>query len=372
MLIFKKGEKKSKSSSTETMVESPVKSEKKHWHRHKDNSDPTMQPVQPEKLEDNQYEEAEKEVDALLDIFPEEIADTTPTEEEETEWSKGKKRKTLIPKDMKSKPVYLEDTGEKLGTVFDMIYDGEKHLIGYKIKDGKSEAVLSFPADQFEEDKKGLVFIPGWYTKSAKTIEKLEFKDRISPELTALLSDDAVSNEELYEIFVKHDDEMAKYIEDAISLKEMLSNRLKVLEKQRLALKDNLMDLTEKRLIKDIDRKQFSEDVMEHRRKVNILDVNINKCKELIQRLGQTSFGVLGNNNLVFESDIEIESTSYKRGYEDPKEKNILVSDNEIDDTIEHSYKEKYYSLKEQFEQLEDDYQELKMAVEKVFSKDDM
>jgi len=48
------------------------------------------------------------------------------------------------------------------------------------------------------------------------------------------------------------------------------------------------------------------------------------------------------------------------------------VSDNEIDDTIEHSYKEKYYSLKEQFEQLEDDYQELKMAVEKVFSKDDM
>jgi hypothetical protein len=374
MLIFKKGEKKSKNSSAETMVESPVKEKSRRGFRHNKNETPQGEPlpVQPEKLEDKQYEEAEKEVDALLDIFPEETTDPTPTEQDETEWSKGKKRKTLIPKDMKSKPVYLEDTGEKLGTVFDMIYDGEKHLIGYKIKDEKSKAVLSFPADQFEEDKKGLVFIPGWYTKSAKTIEKLEFKDRISPELTALLSDDAVSNEELYEIFVKHDDEMAKYIEDAISLKEMLSNRLKVLEKQRLALKDNLMDLTEKRLIKDIDRKQFSEDVMEHRRKVNILDVNINKCKELIQRLGQTSFGVLGNNNLVFDSDIKLEGTPYEEDYKDSKEKNILVSDNEIDDAIKQSYKEKYYSLKEQFEQLEDDYQELKMAVEKVFSKDDL
>ena len=369
MLIFKRGGKKSKNSAPKMIGEPPVGEKSRREFKHNKNETSQGESTQPEK---KQYEETEKEVDVLLDLFPEETSDATHTKQEETEWSKGKKGKTLIPKDMKSKPVYLEDTGEKLGTVFDMIYDGEKHLIGYKIKDGKSEAVLSFPADQFEENKKGLIFIPGWYTKSAKTIEKLEFKDRISPELTALLSDDAVSNEELYEIFVKHDDEMAKYIEDAFSLKEMLSNRLKVLEKQRLALKDNLMDLTEKRLIKDIDRKQFSEDVMEHRRKVNILDVNINKCKELIQRLDQTSFGVLGNNALVFDSDIKLEGTPYEKDYKDSKNKSILISDNKIDDTIKQSYEEKYYSLKEQFEQLEDDYQGLKAAVGKIFSKDDM
>ena len=126
------------------------------------------------------------------------------------------------------------------------------------------------------------------------------------------------------------------------------------------------MDLTEKRLIKDIDRREFSEDVMEHRRKVNILDVNINKCRELIRRLDLTSFGILGKNNLVSDSDIVIKDNLYERRYEDFKERNKLLYDREIENGKGTSYKEKYYTLKEQFEQLEDDYQELKMAVEKL------
>ena len=112
-----------------------------------------------------------------------------------------------------------------------------------------------------------------------KTIEKLEFKDKVSPDLTALLSDDITTNEELYEIFVKHDDKVASYIEEAQTLRELLDNRLKIVERERVTLKENLMDLTEKRLIKDIDRREFSEIVMEHRRKVNVLDINIKKCK---------------------------------------------------------------------------------------------
>jgi len=147
---------------------------------------------------------------------------------------------------LKNKPVYLEDTGEKLGFVFDTIYDKDKNIVGFKIKDEKSDAVLSFPLEQFDYTNEGVIFIPGWYTNSVKIIEKLEFKDKISPELTALISDDEVSNEELYDIFVKHDDEMVNYIDDAKSLRELLTNRLGVLERQRLALKDDLMDLTEK------------------------------------------------------------------------------------------------------------------------------
>jgi len=159
-----------------------------------------------------------------------------------------KKKKSFLQKDMTGMPVYLEDTGEKLGVVFSTIYDENKNIVGYKIKDDKSDTVLSFSVDQFEEDKDGLIFVPSWYTKSIKTIEKLEFKERVSPELTTLLADDTISNEELYNIFVKHDDQMAKYIEEAVALKELIHQRLKALEKQRLALKEDLMDLTEKRL----------------------------------------------------------------------------------------------------------------------------
>ena len=313
------------------------------------------------------FVKSEEEIeDALTDICPddeEKIASPEKYEEKDDEY---KKKKGFIKKDMKGKPVYLEDTGEKLGTVFDSIYDKENNLIGYKIKDIKSDAVLSFPIDQFDEDKDGLIFVPSWYMQAVKNIEKFEFKDRISPELTSLLTDDATSNKELYKIFVKYDDEMAKYIEDAASLKEMLNNRLKVLEKQRLSLKNNLMDLTEKRLIKDIDRREFSENVMEHRRKVNILDVNINKCKELLKRLDHTSFGIIGKTTML--SDIDIEENLYEKTHEKLEKKSNIV----FDERSEGPYKQKYYTLKEQFEQLEDEYQGLKMAVERLLSKKEL
>lgn len=302
-----------------------------------------------------------------------EIAELLEDTEETIETKKPKeetlfpKKKTPIKKDIKGKPVFLEDTGEKLGTVFDLVYDKDNNITGVKIKDATSDTVLSFPIEQFDYTKDGLIFIPGWYTNALKIIEKLEFKDKISPELTALLSDDAVSNEELYDIFVKYDSDMVQYIDDAKSLREMLSRRLKLLEKQRLALKQDLMDLTEKRLIKDIDRRQFSEEVMEHRRKVNILDININKCKELLKRLDNTSFGVLGKKSFLFEDNVtRIDKNLYERILEKETKNNLLYNTKKEE---EDDYKEKYFTLKAQFERLEEDYQELKTAVDKLVSK---
>ena len=270
--------------------------------------------------------------------------------------------KSLIKKDIKGKPVFLEDTGEKIGIVFDMISDSKDNLIGYKIKDNKSESTLNFPISQFDEDKNGLIFIPSWYTKGLKTIEELEFKDRISPELGWLINDNTISGEELYNIFVKHDDKIKEYMDKASSLDTLLENRLKLLEKERVKLKDDLMDLTEKRLIKDIDRRKFSEIVMKHRRKVNVLDVNIKKCNELINRLENTSFGAL-NNNIIFygksggtENIGNMEKINGKSATSKDK-KNLEV------------YKNKYLDLNKQHKELQEKYNELKEAVEKVVSK---
>ena len=291
----------------------------------------------------------------------EETIEKTPIEEIKTE-TLDKNKKILQKKDMKGKPVFLEDTGEKLGIVNESIIDKENNIVGYKIKDHKSDTILSFTLDNFDYNKNGLIFIPGWYNNAKKIIEKLEFKDKISPELTALLSDDAVTNEELYDIFVKHDDEMVNFIDDAKSLREILSSRLKVLEKQRIALKDNLMDLTEKRLIKDIDRKEFSEDVLKHRRKVNILDLNINKCKELISRLDSTSFGFLGKNALLYNENI-IHNLNYKP--EEKQKTQIIKHEVKTDE-----FKNKYYNLKEKYNELEQEYHELKSAVDELVRKE--
>ena len=327
---------------------------------------------------------AEPKEEIKLPLEEEDIKDTTTPEIEETiieeleteeetndTIKKPKKKKIqIIKKDMKGKPVYLEDTGEKLGTVYETIFDKDNNIVGYKIKDQKSETILSFSTDQFELGKQGLIFVPGWYTNALKIIEKLEFKDKISPELTALLSDDNVTNEELYEIFVKHDNDMVQYIDDAKSLRAMLDKRLKVLEKERLTMKQNLMDLTEKRLIKDIDRRQFSEDVIEHRRKVNILDININKCKELITRLDKTSFGTIGKKSIISETETRPEYNLYHKilkngAIETTGEK--YQKQNEKDE-----YKEKYINLKNEFEKLQEDYQELKSAVDKLVTKNEI
>ncbi len=281
----------------------------------------------------------------------------------EHEWPAGK-RKAFTQNDMKGKQVYLEDTGEKIGTVFDAVIDADKNLIGYKIKDSKSETILSFPLDQFDEDKNGLIFVPSWYMKGMKTIEKLEFKDRITPELIWLIKDNTVSTEELYSIFVKHDDKITNYIEEAVALRELVNNRLKILEKERLSLKETLMDLTEKRLIKDIDRRQFSEIVMDHRRKVNIVDVNIKKCKELLDRLQRTSFGLLSTS---IASTIEKEEhREQHHAIESPRKENISS-----EFTKEDPYKGKYFELKGHYEKLQEGYNELKIAVEKLLNKNE-
>lgn len=309
-------------------------------------------------IKDNlQLEDAEREI--FQDDIPENI------NEPEKQWTTSPKKKNLLLGDMKGKPVYLEDTGEQLGTVFDMMYDTKKNLIGYKIKDKKTDSVLSFPIDQFEESKDGLVFVQSWYTKAVKTIEELEFKERVSPELTTLITEDSFSNEELYNIFVKHDDQMAHYIEEAIALKELLYQRLKVLEKQRFALKDSVIDLTERRLIKDIDRREFSEDVLALRRKVNILDINIGKCKDLLKRLDATSFGKLSKNILTHEGFEDKEQ--FMQPAQNIRENNLITNEE-----IEKSYKQKYYDMKERFQQLEEDYNELKTAVEKFIEKDEL
>jgi len=306
-----------------------------------------------------------------IDLFLEEVTAKDETKKdhllgaetpEEHEWTAGK-LKTFTQKDMKGKQVFLEDTGEKIGSVFDDITDANKKLIGYKIKDNKSEAILSFPLEQFDEDKNGLIFIPSWYSKGMKTIEKLEFKDRITPELMWLIKDNTVSTEELYSIFIKHDDKIANYIEEAVALRELLNNRLKVLERERLTLKETLMDLTEKRLINDLDRRQFSEIVMGHRRKVNVVDINIKKCKELLDRLHNTSFGLLSIN-----ITLSVEKEEHREQTKTPERKEHMQSHVNKEDP----YKEKYIDLKNRYERLHEEHNELKIAVEKLISKNEL
>ncbi len=396
MQIFKKGEDKPNTSSdikeTENIKKYKVKKKTKIGFKFKKEKNPPKEIITNEKDDDNKINEIDKQIDEI-EVKPtpetqEEIKQTSEpleetkkepikkankkqkeddVEEQDTKIQWASTKKKIFTKNMKGKPVYLEDTGEKLGTVFDMIYDSNNKLVGYKIKDHKSDSVLSFPCDQFDENKDGLIFVQNWYTNATKILDRLEFKERISPELTTLIGDEAISDEELYHIFVKHDDQMVNYIDEAISLKNLLSQRLSYLEKKRLSLKDKLMDLTEKRLIQDIDKREFSELVTDHRHKVNVLDVNIKKCKDLLKRLDSTSFGKLGRNISSNKKNLNEDDKDFRIIDDKISEKGLVFTEE-----IENPYKQKYNDIKEKYETLQENYNELKLAVEKLISKDEI
>jgi hypothetical protein len=210
--------------------------------------------------------------------------------------------------DMRGERVFSEDTGEKLGVITDTVYDVNKNIIGYKIKTDDTDTPFSFPADQFTEDKQGLLFTPKWYQNAIETIEKLEFSEKISPELSSLVQD-GMFNEELFDLLMKRDDEFIDDLDDAMDLKEILVSQIKILEERRDDLSDKANRLTTKRLMEDIDRKQFSENVQDLRRKVKLLDLNIQKCNDLLGRLNSTSVGTITKYIAQYEDELPQKQT---------------------------------------------------------------
>ena len=192
--------------------------------------------------------------------------------------------------------VYQQDTGEMLGIVSKMILDKNKKVIGLNIHDKNSNAVLSVPIDQFRYDKRGLIFIPRWFNRATNVIEKLEFVDRMYPELKSYLSNDEY-DEKSHEFIFKNYPDLLDYFEDGKDLKQILEDQIEKLKYKRQALSDKTIDLTKMRLIKDIDRKEFSDDILELQKSANIFNVNINRYKELLEKLNSTSIGIMCNNN---------------------------------------------------------------------------
>ena len=194
--------------------------------------------------------------------------------------------------DLRGELVFSEESGEKLGVITDTVYDEGHHVIGYKIKTDDASTAFSFPTEQFIEEKQGMLLTSNWYRNALETIERLEFYEKISPEITSLVKDGMV-NEELYDLLIKRDEEFTHDLDDALLLKEVIDSQILLFKERRIDLSDKAQRLVSKRLIEDVDRTQFSEHVQELRQKVHLLDLNIQKCDDLLQRLKSTSIGVI-------------------------------------------------------------------------------
>ena len=184
-------------------------------------------------------------------------------------------------------PVYFEDTGELVGRVKRIVWNSLGEIIGYEIEDD-SRRTFYFPADAFEKTKRGLIFAPLWYSEGLKMIAELEAKTKMPDVHDFILQN--MDREELYNKITETYPSIRKYVEEVLMLREALISRLNDLEVKMIELRKKLVDLSGKRLLKQISRKEFAEKIIEARREMNIIEISRNRCKELLMRIDSIPF----------------------------------------------------------------------------------
>jgi len=188
---------------------------------------------------------------------------------------------------MRGMPVYFEDTGEFVGRVKKLIWNASGEVIGYEIEDDAKQ-ILYFPSDAFQKTRRGLIFAPLWYSEGLKLVSELEAKAKM-PDLHDFIARH-VGKEELYKIVEERHPSIKNYVEDVLMLKEALIERLNDLEIRKMKLRKELMELSGKRLLKEIGRREFAEAVIGARREMNIIEIGIRRCKELLMRIEKIPF----------------------------------------------------------------------------------
>ena len=187
------------------------------------------------------------------------------------------------------KSVYFEDTGERVGNVVSVITGREGKIVGYEIQDDSTNAKSHLPVEQIEDTGRGLLFRPLWYTEIEEFIHQLEFQETITSELPGAVSGRGISKRGPHEILPKVDPTPRKLIDEALSLRDSLRERLNEFEIDRIKIRKQMTTLTEKRLLGENTRREFAKAVLEQRRKIRIIEINIKRCRELLLRLEHTA-----------------------------------------------------------------------------------
>jgi len=212
------------------------------------------------------------------------------------EKSKEKLKPAPKPENKRGEMVYLADTGEPLGVITEAVIDDHHKMTGYKIKPEGGSTPLWFPTEHFTDVGNGLIFTPRWYLNAISTLERLEFKQKISPEIACLL-DMNETNPELSNLLVRRDPEFTADFEAAALLDHILASQQRICQERLKDLEQHAHQLMTKRLLENLDRKTFSDQVQDLRYKMKILEATAEKCTTLTARLHQTTYGALLDHN---------------------------------------------------------------------------
>jgi hypothetical protein len=127
------------------------------------------------------------------------------------------KQKRRISKPI-GKSVFLNTDDEKLGDIIEIIRDQNNQIIGYKVKEDKSEKELHLFAEHCSQQKNNYIYMPDCFTIPSKVMKGFEVCDEINPDIILLLKDNVVSKDEWEKIYIQQDDELRKNINHPYAL----------------------------------------------------------------------------------------------------------------------------------------------------------
>ncbi len=185
-------------------------------------------------------------------------------------------------------PVYYEDTGDRMGTVVEVVRNAGGAPSGYRVRHGETGTVTMLPADALQSTKRGLLFTPVWHVEAVSLVRELEYAAR-HPRLHDLVDGASLTDDEPQDMATS-DPELRRKIDHARQVRRSLARQLEELERKRQDVREQLMALSEQRLLRDISRRAFAEAVTEARRRARILDINIERCNDLLVRFSDLPF----------------------------------------------------------------------------------
>jgi hypothetical protein len=186
-------------------------------------------------------------------------------------------------KSMVGKDAYTEEGGERIGTVAREVLSGDGGIIGYEVIDKESNTSIYLPGEQVKVTKGGLLVQPLWYTEGMKFIRKLELQESFMPELGELTKN--LTPEAFYEALSKFDPSITALVDEANKFRASLQTKLSQFESEYGNIREELVKTTSEHLIDRTERKGFTEKMLALRKRAQLLDGSIKKCKELILRL---------------------------------------------------------------------------------------
>jgi hypothetical protein len=183
------------------------------------------------------------------------------------------------------KSVFLNTDNEKLGDIIETIHDQNNQIIGFKVKENKSEKELHLFAEHCRKQKHNYIYKPNCFTIPSTVIEDFEACDNINPDIILLLKDNIISKDEWEKSNIQHDDEIRKNINHSYALDKTIQGSLHILKKQLILVEDKLKELQRKKEKNMISQIQYLQMAHPYLQMLDDINQNIKKYQDLTKRL---------------------------------------------------------------------------------------